>query len=178
MRLIWIGVLVLLVASLASLVSHQQSGRLVDESWAMTADVLPVQKMAEIQQAVPAYARKFFSLLPGPLRDKFAVTLWKPVELMAFRSLLLWHLTPALLVPMVLGTLEGWWARASSKALIKMHSPMRFSLALTMLGLVPVLALLWVTAPIAVSATLLVVPLGTITIFAIRDVIVHAPTQF
>jgi len=38
--------------------------------------------------------------------------------------------------------LEGSWARANQKSLVKMHSPMRFSLALTSLAFTPVLALL------------------------------------
>lgn len=97
---------------------------------------------------------------------------------MIFRSLLLWHLTPAYLMSFVVGSLEGSWARASQKSLIKMHSPMRFSSALTTLGLIPVLALLWVAAPAAVSAALLVIVLGTIAIFGTRNLIVHAPTQF
>ena len=166
MRLVWIGALGLLLASLGSLVSHPQNDRLIDESWAITTNVLPDRKMAELQKAMPAYARKLFGLLPGRLRDNFAAKIWKPVELMTFRWLVLWHLTPALLVPLVVGALEGAWARASQKTLIKMHSPMRFSVALVALGLGPVLALLWVVAPIAISATLLVFTLGTITVLA------------
>jgi hypothetical protein len=48
----------------------------------------------------------------------------------------------------VAGFLEGRWARSNQKALVKMHSPMRFSLALVGLGFMPVLALLWITAPV------------------------------
>jgi len=55
---------------------------------------------------------------------------------------------------------------------------MRFSLALMSLGFIPVLALLWVAAPLAISATLLVFALGTVGIIGARNLVVHAPTQF
>jgi hypothetical protein len=55
---------------------------------------------------------------------------------------------------------------------------MRFSLSLTVLGLTPILALLWVTAPVALSAKLLVFAVGTIALFGTRNLVVHSPTQF
>ena len=178
MKLVWIGAFVLLFASLASLISNRQSGRLIEESWASATSVFPDATLNELQQTAPAYTSRIFGLFPEPFRQKFAAKTWKAIELMAFRSLVLWHLTPAFLIPVLVGFLEGSWARSSQKALIKMHSPMRFSLALTALGLSPVLALLWITAPMALSATLLVFALGTITIFGTRNLVVHAPTQF
>jgi hypothetical protein len=42
----------------------------------------------------------------------------------------------------------------------------------------PVLALLWITAPVAVAATLLVFALGALGILSIHYLVVHAPTQF
>ena len=45
-------------------------------------------------------------------------------------------------------------------------------------GLKSVLALLWVTAAIAISATLLFFVLGALLIASTRNLIVHAPTQF
>ena len=83
-----------------------------------------------------------------------------------------------LLIPLLVGYLEGSWARINQKTLIKMHSPMRFSLSLTILSLAPVLALLWVASPIALSGTCLVFTLGTLLIVSTRNLIVHAPTQF
>ena len=78
----------------------------------------------------------------------------------------------------MIGFLEGSWARANQKGLIKMHSPMRFSLSVMSLGLTPILALLWITAPVAVSAALLVLAVGTLGIVSTRNLIVHSPTQF
>lgn len=178
MKLIWIGAFVLLFASLASLISNRQGGRLIEESWESATNVLPDAKLNELQQATPAYAGRIFGLLPEPFRQKFAAKTWKAVELMTFRSLVVWHLTPAFLITVLVGFFEGSWARSNQKTLIKMHSPMRFSLALTTLALSPVLALLWITAPMALSATLLVFALGGITIFGTRNLVVHAPIQF
>ncbi len=59
-----------------------------------------------------------------------------------------------------------------------MHSPMRFSLALMSLSLTPLLASLCIAAPAAVSATLLVFTLSLLAIISMRNLIVHAPTQF
>ena len=178
MRLVWLGGLVLLFASVASLVSKGEGGRLLEESWATAANVLPDVELGNLQRTTPAYTTRIFGVLPEPFRQKLAAKTWAAVEVMIFRSLLLWHLTPAFLMSFVVGSLEGSWARASQKTLIKMHSPMRFSSALTTLGLIPVLTLLWVATPAAVSAALLVIVLGTITIFGTRNLIVHAPTQF
>jgi len=55
---------------------------------------------------------------------------------------------------------------------------MRFSLALASLGLSPVLALLWITTPVIVTPTLLVLALGALAIVSTRNLVVHAPTQF
>ncbi len=178
MRLVWVGALVLLIASLATLISNPQRGRLLEAGWASAAHVLPDEKLGELQRTTPAYTSRVFALFPEPLRQRFAAKAWTVVEVMAFRSLLLWHLTPALLIPFIVGWSEGSWARANQKGLIKMHSPMRFSLALTTQGLIPVVALLWITAPIALSATLLVLVIGTFAIVSTRNLIVHAPTQF
>jgi hypothetical protein len=104
--------------------------------------------------------------------------MWSTIELITFRALVLLHVAPALLLPVLIGLLEGWWARASQKTLIKIHSPMRFSFALTGLALVPVLALLWVTAPMATPALMLIFAIGILATFNTRNLIVHAPTQF
>jgi hypothetical protein len=178
MKLVWIGAFVLVLASLASLISNRQSGRLIEESWATATNVLPDGKLNELQRMTPVYTNRIFELLPEPFRQKLVAKTWSTVELMIFRSLVLWHLAPAFLVPVIVGFLEGRWARSNQKTLIKMHSPMRFSVALTTLSLIPVLALLWITAPMALSATLLVFALGTAAIVSTRNLIVHAPTQF
>jgi hypothetical protein len=178
MKLIWIGAFVLLFASVASLLSNRQSGQLIEQSWACASNVLPDTELSQLQRATPAYTAGIFARLPEPLREKFASKMWQALELVIFRSLVLWHVTPAFLIAMVAGFLEGRWARANQKALVKMHSPMRFSLALASLGFIPVLALLWITAPLAIPATLLVFTLGAVAISSTRSLIVHAPTQF
>jgi hypothetical protein len=178
MKLVWIGAFLLLFASLAALISNRQSGRLIEETWATATKVLPDSQISELRQTTPAFAAKLFGLLPEPFREKFAARTRNAVELMTFRLLVLCHVTPALLVPLIVGFLEGSWSRANQKALVKVHSPLRFSLALTTLGLSPVLALLWVTAPIAISGALLVLALSAIVIFGTRNLIVHGPTQF
>ena len=178
MKLIWIGALVLLFASVASLVSNRQSGQLIEQSWARASNVLPDTELSDLRRAIPAYTARVFALLPDSFRQKFAAKTWQAVELMILRSLLLRHVAPVIVIALMAGFLEGSWARASQKALVKMHSPMRFSLALMSLGFIPVLALLWVAAPLAVSATLLVFALGTVGIISTRNLVVHAPTQF
>ena len=178
MKLIWLGAFVLVFASLASLISNQQADRLLEETWARSANILPDAKLSELQRAVPAYTGRLFLLLPEPFRERFAAKTLKTVELLAFRSLVLWHFTPGFLIPLLVGFLEGSWARVNQKTLIKMHSPMRFSFSLTTLGLSPVLALLWITAPLALSGTFLVFTLGALLIGSTRNLILHAPTQF
>jgi hypothetical protein len=178
MRLVWVGALVLLIASLATLISNRQSGRLLEEGWASAATVLPDATLSELQQNTPAYTDRVFTLFPEPFRQRFAPKTRTAVEVMTFRTLLLSHLAPALLVPFIVGFLEGTWARASQTGSIKMHSPMRFSLALTAQGLIPVVVVLWITTPISLSATLLVFAISTFAFVSTRNLIVHAPTQF
>ena len=178
MKLIWIGALVVLFASVVSLVSNRQSGRLIEQSWARASNVLPDTELSDLRRAIPAYTARVFALLPDPFRQKFAAKTWQALELMILRSLLLRHVAPVIVIALIAGFLEGSWARASQKALVKMHSPMRFSLALTSLGFTPILAVLWITAPVTVTPTLVVVALGALTIISTRNLIVHAPTQF
>ena len=178
MKLIWIGAFVLLFASVASLVSNRQSGQLIEQSWASASNVLPDTELSDLRPAIPAYTARVSALLPDPFRQKFAGRMWQALELMILRSLLLRHVAPVIVIALIAGLLEGSWARANQKALVKMHSPMRFSLALASLGFIPVLASLWIAAPLAIPATLLVFTLGAVAISSTRSLIVHAPTQF
>jgi uncharacterized protein DUF4400 len=178
MKLVWIGAFVLLFASAASLVSNRQSGQLIEQSWAGARNVLPDTKLRELQRSTPAYTEQILARLPEPVRQKFAAKTWQALELMIFRSLILWHVVPTFLIAVIAGLLEGRWARANQKALVKMHSPMRFSVALTGLAFSPVLGLLWIAAPIAVSPTLLIFVVGALGIISTRNLVVHAPTQF
>lgn len=178
MRLVWVGALLLLIASVASLISNRQTDRLIDESWTPASHVLSEPKLSELQRATPAYTAEIFARLPEPLRQKFASKMWQALELMIFRCLMLWHITPAFLIAVVAGFLEGRWARSNQKVLVKMHSPIRFSLALASLALSPVLALLWITAPATVPPTVLVFMLGLVVVVSTHNLVVHAPTQF
>jgi len=178
MRLVWVSALLLLIASVASLISNRQTGRLINESWTPASHVLSEPKLSELQRATPAYTAEIFARLPEPLREKFASKMWQALELMIFRSLVLWHVIPAFLIAMIAGLLEGRWARANQKSVVKVHSPMRFSLALMGLGFMPLLALLWITAPIAIPTTLLVFTISAVAVTSTRNLVVHAPTQF
>ena len=177
MKLLWISAFAVLLASLASLVSSGQSTRLTQQSLAQASKVIPETRLAEIKRATSLYTAGLFQHLPQQFHENLVRKFWSAVELMTFRFLVLLYLAPALLLPFFVGLLEGWSARASEKSLIKIHSPMRFSLALTGLGLLPILSLLWLAAPIALPAVALVLVVGVIAIFNTRNVIVHAPTQ-
>ena len=178
MKLLWIGAFVLLIASLASLVSSGRSAALAQQSWAQTSSVMPKPRLAELQRATPIYTARILASFPQPFREKMKPKMWSTIELITFRALVLSHVAPALLLPVLIGLFEGWWARASQKSPIKIHSPMRFSFALTGLAVIPVLALLWVTAPMATPALMLIFVIGILAIFNTRNLIVHAPTQF
>ena len=178
MRLLWIGMFVLLFASLASLIGNGRGASLIQRSWVEASSVIPETILADFQHASALYTARLFASLPQPFREKMSQKIWSAVELMAFRSLVLLHLAPALLFPPLIGFLEGWWTRANQKSLIKIHSPMRFSFALTGLGLIPIMALLWVTAPIAIPAMVLVLLIAVFSTFNTRNLILHAPTQF
>ncbi len=178
MRLLWIGILVLLFASLASLISNGRGASLMQRSWVEASNVIPETTLAEFRQASALFTSRLFGSMPQGFREKVSQKLWSAVALIIFRFLVLLHLAPALLLPFFVGLLEGWWARENQSSLIKIHSPMRFSLALTGLGFIPIMALLWVTAPIAVPAVMLVLLTAIFAIFNTRNVMVHAPTQF
>ena len=122
----------------------------------------------------PASARPSPFGASGPV----AARMWSAVELMTLRLLLAWHLAPAFLIAGVIGFLEGSWARSNQKGLVKIHSPMRFSLALAGVGLTPAAILLWATTPHMVPVIVLVLFVFTLAVFSIRNLIVHAPTQF
>lgn len=177
MRLLWIATFVLLFASLASLIS-KGGASLIQQSWVAASNVIPETTVANLQYASAAYTARLFETFPQPFREKVGRKWWSVIELVTFRSLVLLYLAPALPLPILIGLLEGWWARANQKTLIRIHSPMRFSLALTGLGFIPIMALLWVTAPMAVPVMMLVLPIAVFAIFNTRNVIVHAPTQF
>jgi hypothetical protein len=178
MRLLSIGVFVLLVASAASLVSGGQSSKILQQSWLHGGDVLPERTINELETAIPAYTERVFGLFPPTLRQKVVARMWSAVELMTLRMLLAWHLAPAFLIAGVIGFLEGSWARSNQKGLVKIHSPTRFSLALAGVGLTPAAILLWATTPLMVPVIVLVLFVFTLAVFSIRNLIVHAPTQF
>ena len=178
MKLISIGAFVLIVMSVASLISGGQSSQLLQQSWSRAETVLPQSTINEFESTVPAYAQWALRLLPPQFREKVSDRMWAVIELVIFRLLLAWHLGPAFLLAGVLGFLEGAWARSTQKGLVKIHSPMRFSVAMAGLGLTPVAILLWATAPIMAPVIAIVTFVPTLEVFSIRNLIVHAPTQF
>lgn len=178
MKLISIGAFVLVVMSVASLISGGQSSQLLQQSWSRAETALPQSTINEFESAVPAYAQWVLRLLPPQFREKVSDRMWAVIELVIFRLLLAWHLGPAFLLAGVVGFLEGSWARSTQKDLVKIHSPMRFSAAMAGLGLTPVAILLWATAPIMAPVIAIVTFVPTLEVFSIRNLIVHAPTQF
>jgi len=178
MKLLSIGVFVLLVASAASLVSGGQSSKILQQSWLYATGVLPERTIRGLETVIPAYTERVFGLFPPTVRHKVGTSMWSAVELITLRLLLAWHLVPAFLIAGVIGFLEGSWARSNQKGLVKVHSPIRFSLALAGVGLAPAAILLWATAPLMVPVIVLVLFVFTLAVFSIRNLIVHAPTQF
>jgi hypothetical protein len=178
MKLILIGVFTLVLASAAALVSGGQSKPLIQQSWPGASEVLPESTMSGLAARIPAYTERVVLRMPPALREKFAARLWNGVELMIFRLLLAWHVVPVLLITCLIGFAEGRWARAHQRRLVKIHSPMRFSLALGGLAMIPMLVLLWVTAPLLVPIHALVSCVFVLAILSFRNLIVHGPTQF
>jgi hypothetical protein len=178
MKLLWIGAFMLVLACAASLVSGGQSKHFIQQSWSGASEVLPENTMSGLAAMIPAYTERVFLLMPVPIREKFGGKIWNALELMIFRLLLAWHVVPAFFITCLIGLAEGHWARANQRRLVKIHSPMRFSLALGGLASIPMLVLLWMTAPLIVPINTLVSCVFVLAIFSLRNLIVHAPTQF
>lgn len=178
MKFLSIGAFALLVAFVASLVSGGQSAVLAQQAWRRARDVLSAREIDELGSVVPAYTERVFELFPPTLREKVAAKMWGTVELITLRLLLVLHLAPTFFIAGLIGFLEGSWARSNEQSLVKIHSPMRFSLALAGVGLCPAVILLWATAPLAVPVVMLLLFVPTLAVFSIRNLVVHAPTQF
>jgi Domain of unknown function (DUF4400) len=178
MKLLSIGAFALLIASVASLVSGGQCSVLFQQSWRRAADVLPERAINKLESLVPVYTQRVFGLFPPTLREKVAAKMWNAVELITLRLLLALHLVPTFLIAGFIGFLEGSWARSNQQGLVKIHSPMRFSLAIAGAGLCPAVILLWATAPVVVPVIALTLFVATLEMFSTRNLVVHAPTQF
>jgi hypothetical protein len=178
MKLLSIGAFVLLMVSAASLISGGQSRLLLQQTWRRVGDVLPERAIHELEVVIPAYTGRVFGLFQPTLREKVAAKMWTTVELVTLRLLLTLHLAPTFIIAALIGFLEGSWARSNQQALVRIHSPMRFSLALAGTGLCPAVILLWATAPLMVPVIVLILFVSTLAIFSIRNLVVHAPTQF
>jgi len=178
MKFLSIGAFALLVAFVASLVSGGQSSVLIQQSWRCAADVLPERAINELESLVPVYTQRVFGLFPPTLREKVAAKMWTAVELITLRVLLVLHLAPTFLIAGLIGFLEGSWARSNQQGLVKIHSPMRFSLALAGVGLCPAVILLWAAAPLVLPVVVLILFVSTLAVFSIRNLVVHAPTRF
>ena len=178
MKLLSVGAFALLVACVVSLVSGGQSSVMLQQSWGRAADVLPESAINKFESLVPVCTERVFGLFPPTLREKFAAKMWGTVELITLRLLLVLYLAPTFLIACLIGFLEGSWARSNQEGLVKIHSPMRFSLALAGVGLCPAVILLWATVPVIVPVLALILFVSSLAIFSIRNLVVHAPTQF
>jgi hypothetical protein len=139
---------------------------------------LSAREINKLEAVVPTYTERVFGLFPPTLREKIAAKMWSVVELITLRLLLALHLVPTFFIAGLIGFLEGSWARLNQQSLVKIHSPMRFSLALAGVGLCPALILVWATAPLAVPVLILLLFVSALAVFSIRNLVVHAPTQF
>ena len=164
MKLLSIGAFVLFVACAASLFSGGQATVLLHHTWRRAADVLPEREINELAVVIPACRARVFELFPPTLRE--------------LRLLLALYLAPTFIIASGIGFLEGSWARSNQQSLVKIHSPMRFSLALTGVGLCPAVILLWATVPLMVPVIILILFVSTLAVFSVRNLVVHSPTQF
>ncbi len=178
MKLLSIGAFVLLVVSAASLISGGQSKLLLQQTWRSVANVLPERVIKELEVVIPAYTARVLELFPPTLREKVTAKTWTAVELIVLRLLLALYLVPTFLIAAGIGFLEGSWARSNQQSLVKIHSPMRFSLAVTGVGLCPAVILLWATVPLIVPVIILTLFVSTLAVFSVRNLVVHSPTQF
>jgi hypothetical protein len=178
MKLLSVGAFVLLVVSGASLISGGQSRLLLQQTWRRVGDVLPERAMNELEVVIPAYTGRVFGLFQPALREKVAAKTFTAVELIMLRLLLALHLAPTFIIAAVIGFLEGSWTRSNQQGLVKIHSPMRFSLALAGVGLCPAVILLWASAPLMVPVIILILFVSTLAVFSSHNLVVHAPTQF
>jgi len=178
MKLLSIGAFMLILAFAASLVSGGQSRQFIQQTWLQASTVLPADAMGQLASTIPKYTERAFLFMPVALREKFASKMWNATELIVLRLLLVWHFQPTFLIAGLIGFTEGRWARANQKGLVKIHSPVRFSLALGALAVIPILLLLWLTAPLMVSVRVVLLSVPVLAILSVRQLVVHAPTQF
>ena len=177
MKLLLVAAFFLILASVSTLVSAGEGGRLVQQSWFEASHLLPAKRMSELGSVMRAYTERVFQLVPVRLRQKFGQKLWDAIELITLRLLLIRYVAPTFATAVLIGLLEGFWSRSSQQGLVKVHSPMRFNLGLIGLGTTTAVILLWVTAPITVPLVLLVFCVFALAVVSIRSLIVHAPAQ-
>jgi len=178
MKLMWIGACLLVFASAISLVAHANNRALFESSRQQASRVLRLQMLAELSPLSSRLTVRALNLLPAGIREKAAANLAGIVQLVIFRVLLLWHGLPAFVLMALTGLAEGFAGRANQQALVKIHSPMWFSFALTGLGVLPIAILLWITARVPVPPGLVLLSGFVICLFSFRNLIVHAPSQF
>jgi Domain of unknown function (DUF4400) len=177
-KLLSICAFFLIVSSSFALVSGGQGGRLLQQSWLRTSDVLPEDRMSELGSVIPTYTDRVWQWLPLVLRHKFADKLRSAVELMIWRMLLIRYVAPGFIISAFIGLLEGFWSRSSQKSLVKIHSPWRFNLGLIGLGSSTVVTMLWVAAPMSVPLILVVFCALALAVVSIRSLVVHAPSRW
>ena len=178
MKLLLVAAFFLILASVSTLVSGGEGGRLVQQSWFEASHPLPAKRMSELGSVMRAYTERVFQLVPVRLRQKFGQKLWDAIELMMLRLVTIRYVAPTFVLSAWIGLLEGFWSRSNLKGLVKIHSPMRFNLGLVGLGASTAMTMLWVTAPIAVPVFLVVFCVFALAVLSIRSLVVHTPSQF
>lgn len=178
MKAILLSGLVLLIFFFAFLVGGRRAEGTLGRTRQQAARVLPGETLQWSASKAQSYTARAFELVPSKMRPKAVRDSWSAVELVVFRGVLLWHMLPIFALPFGIGVLEGFSTRQSQRAVVKIHSPLRFRVSLLSLGLLPVGAVLWMAAPVAVPPSLMVFLLFCVAIWACRNLIVHAPTHF
>ena len=178
MKVALIGITLLTVLFAIRLAKPQRSASVVTTVVATAAQALPPGELQEIVRDTRHRTHKMFERLPKKVRAKIEARIRIPVLLVLFRLALLRHLLPTIYLPMLIGALEGSWARHNQPAIVKIHSPIVFRAATLALALAPLGALVWLLAPVAIPASLVPAMEFPIIILALRSLVLHAPSHF
>jgi hypothetical protein len=178
MKLVFILSLLLVVLSAIRLAEGQRAAAVVIATADGTAQLLPPHELQRIIVATHQRAQKVFAHVPRRIRDKIEARMRIPVLLVLFRLALLRHLLPTLYLPLLIGALEGSWARHNQQAIVKIHSPMLFRASTLALASLPLIPVVWLLAPVAIPAGVIPAVEFPIMILALRNLILHTPSHF
>ncbi|HEX5483791.1 MAG TPA: DUF4400 domain-containing protein [Terriglobia bacterium] len=178
MKVALICVVLLGVLFAVNLAKHRRASSLITATVDGAAQVLPPREIQQMVAETRQRAQKVFEHLPRKIRAKIEAKVRIPALLVLFRLALLRHLLPTLYLPMLIGALEGSWARHNQPAIVKIHSPIVFRTATLALALAPLAAFVWLLAPVAIPASLVLATEFPIIILALRGLILNAPSHF